>query len=182
MLREIILFIIVNVWFTGNLLAGQFGDFKNLDGHRGYWIGLGIGGNYFGITGSGNLSIALDDNIFSFRYSKSDEFQFNVEGHNDEPAIRMKEVAVLYGKYLKKNNSALIFSVGISYLKGINRGKNIEFKEYEKINISTLGIPLEFEFMLGFTQNIGMGLQGYYNLNKDKMFGGVIFKLNIGLF
>ena len=182
MLRAILLFIILNIGFSENLLAQQFKDFDNLDGNRSYWIGVGIGGNYFGITKSGNLSIAIDDNIFSFRYSKSDEFQFNVDGNYDEPAIGMKEFVVLYGKYLKKSNIALTFSTGISYLKGTNRGKNIEFNEYKKINISTLGLPLEFEFMIGFTQKIGIGLHGYYNLNKDNMFGGITFNLNVGLF
>ncbi len=78
MLRNLILIIILYLSFTGNLLAGQFEDFDCLDGHRGYWIGLGIGGDYFGITKTGNLSVAVDDNIFSFRYSRSNEFQFNV--------------------------------------------------------------------------------------------------------
>jgi len=182
MLREIVLFVILSITINGNLLAGQFEDFDDLDGHIGYWIGLGIGGNYFGVTKSVNLSIAIDDNIFSIRYSKSDEFQFNVEGHYDEPRIGLKEFAILYGKCLKKSIVALTFSTGISYLNGTNRGKNIEPKEYEKINISTLGMPLEFEFIIGFAQNVGIGLQGYYNLNKDKMFGGLIFKLNVGLF
>ena len=182
MVREVILFAILNLCFIGNSLAGQFEDFDNLDGHRGYWIGIGFGGNYFGITKSGNLSIAIDDNLFSIRYSKSNELRFSVEGDYYEPAIGIKEFAFLYGKYAKDNNILLTLSAGISYLKGVNRGKNIVFNEYEKLNISTIGIPLEFEFMIGFSQNIGISLLVYYNLNKDKMFGGLTFKLNVGLF
>ncbi len=176
------MFLTLLLSITEKPVAGQFEDFDNLDGHTGYWVGLGLGSNYFGVTISGNLNLALNENIFSVRYSKSDEFRFNVEGHYDEPAKRLNEFALLYGRYLKKDNSILSFSMGICYLNGINRGKNILFKEFEKLNISTLGLPLEMEFLLGFSNNIGASVFLYGNLNKEKIFGGVVFKLNIGSF
>ena len=182
MIQKLVLISILLFNSHGEIFAGQFEDFDNLDGHRGYWIGFGLGGNYFGPSVSGNFNLAINENIFSVRYTKSDEFQFNVEGHYDEPAKKLKEFALLYGRYLKKNNFVLTFSAGISYLNGVNRGRNIQFKEFEKVNISTFGVPLEMEMLFGFSKNIGISLFFYSNLNKDKIFGGVVFKLNAGSF
>jgi hypothetical protein len=182
MIKKIMLFSILLFNSQDEFLAGQFEDFDNLDGHRGFWIGIGLGGNYFGIAKSGKLNLALNESIFSLRYTKSDEFQFNVDGNYDEPAKKLNEFALLYGRYLKKDNFVLTFSTGICYLNGVNRGKNIMFKEFEKVNISTVGLPLEMEFLIGFSNNIGISVSFYGNLNKDKIFSGAVFKLNIGSF
>jgi len=182
MIKKLILILILLFSTVEKSFPGQFEDFDNLDSHTGYWIGFGFGSNYFGITISGNLNLALNENIFSVRYAKSDEFRFNVEGHYDEPARGLKEFVLLYGRYLKKDNFVLRLSTGISFLSGINRGRNIEYQEFERISISTLGLPLEGEFIIGFSKNIGISLLCYGNLNKDKTFGGVVFKLNAGLF
>ncbi len=174
--------LLINLFFFINISAGQSDKFDSLDGHRGYWLGLGIGGNYFGVTQSGNVTYALNENIFMIRYTKSNEFQFNVDGVYDKPEKNMKELAFMYGKYLKSNNTILSLAAGLSYLKGTNRGANIQYHEFETENISTFGIPIQLDFMLGFTNNVGIGIQLYGNINKDKSFTGVVFKINIGLF
>ncbi len=177
-----LLTLLLNICLYVNISAGQFDKFDSLDGHRGYWLGLGIGGNYFGLTKSGNLTYAINENIFMLRYTKSSELRFNVDGIYDEPEKKISEFALMYGRYLKSNNTILSLALGLSYLNGINRGKNIEFHDFETINISTFGLPIELDFMLGFSKNIGIGIQLYSNINKDKSFTGVIFKINIGLF
>ena len=180
--RKLVFIICLTFCFLHPSLGGETERFDNLDGHNGYWIGAGIGTNYFGVTKSVNISIALEQHIFSFRYAKSDEFQFNVEGIYDEPTLGMKEFSLLYGRYFKKDNFALTFSFGISYVHGINRGSHIEFRSFETHRISTMGVPLGFEFMIGLSENIGIALHCTGNLNTDKIFGGASAKINVGLF
>jgi hypothetical protein len=162
--------------------VGQTADFDDLDGHSGFWVGFGLGGNYFGVTKSMNVTFAREQHLFIVRYAKSDEVQFNVEGQYDKPTMGIKEFALMYGRYFKKDNFALTFSAGLSYLQGVYRGSNIQFRDYKALHISTIGIPLGFEFMVGLSDNVGIGVHCTGNLNTEKIFGGVNAKINVGLF
>ena len=59
------------------------------------------------------------------------------------------------------NNFVLSFSAGLSYLNGINRGKNIQFKEFEKAGMIASG------------KNSESGLVEIVELPKHPFFIGV---------
>ena len=150
---------------------------------NGYWVGLGVGGNYFGPTFCTNLSFTINQNLFSIKYSKSDEFNLSFSGYDfEEPYLTLKEFGVLYGRIYRKSFILLSALAGISYLKGINRGRNIQYNDYETINISTLGFAFEAEVMFEFTNFIGLGILYYGNINKKKTFTGGMLRLKFGWF
>jgi photosystem II stability/assembly factor-like uncharacterized protein len=148
--------------------------------HPSGWIILGVGSSHFGPALYMNFSYSYKNNIFTMRYLKADEFRFNVEGHYDQPALSCKEFGILYGRSYRKNNIILSLSAGVGYIKGIDRGKHIEYKEYEKVDISTFGMPFEagFRFEFGF---FGIGGSWYGNLNSKKSFSGGLFEISIGV-
>jgi len=154
----------------------------SLENKSSCWLALGIGNNYFGPNLSANLSYTFNQNLFTIKYSKSDEFRFGVENNFDEPSLEIKEYAILYGRTFRENILLFSVSAGVSYLKGVNRGKNIQYNNFEKVNISTIGFPFEAEAMFEFTNYFGIGILFYGNLNKEKVFGGVMLRLKIGWF
>lgn len=148
----------------------------------GFFIGVGIGTNYYGPTLCGNISYINNHHLFTIKYSKSDELRMGVENNFDEPTLYMSEIGILYGRYHKEKSLILKISAGISYLNGINRGSNIQENEYENINISTIGIPFETGVIIEFTDYFGIELLFYGNFNNEKTYTGGMFRLTIGRF
>jgi hypothetical protein len=145
------------------------------------WFGLGLGSNYFGPTFSFNISYARNNNIFTLRYLKADEFQFNVEGHYDQPTLAFKEVGLLYGRCFKKGPLALSISAGIGYVNAADRGTHIQYDDYQRVEISTFGVPFEagFRFEFGF---VGIGGSWYGNINPDRSTFGAMVQASFGTF
>jgi len=157
-------------------------DTKNTDVHQtAYWITLGVGSSHFGPCLYFSLSYAHKNNIFTVRYLKADEFRFNVEGHYDQPGLTLKELGILYGRSYRKSALVLSLSAGIGYVKGVDRGDHIQYKDYERVDISTFGVPFEatFRFELGI---VGIGGSWYGNVNPERINSGGIVQLSIGVF
>jgi len=181
-MKKITVITIIIILCTGYLFASGFGENDSTKNKISYWLGLGIGSNYFGPTLSMNLSFTVKHNLFMIKYSKSDEFRFGVENNFDEPPLTLKEIGILYGRYFRKNNLLLSASFGVSYLNGVNRGKNIQYNDFEKTNISTVGFPFEAEAMFEFTRYTGIGILFYGNINNKKLFTGGMLRIKIGYF
>jgi hypothetical protein len=146
-----------------------------------YWVGFGIGGNYFGPTICANLSYTINQNLITIKYASSEEFQFGVDNTNlDKPSIWLKEFGFLYGRCFRKDILLLSVSAGISYTNGIIRGQNIQDHYYEKRNISTFGFPIEAEAMFEVSDYVGVGLLFFVNLNKEKNFNGGMLRIKVG--
>lgn len=148
-----------------------------------YWISLGIGRSYFGPTLESSVSFAYKKNIFTIRYLKADEFRFNPGGADyDEPPLSFKEISMLFGRDYREKFVVLSLSAGIGYLRGIDRGRLIEYNNYEKINIASLGFSFEIKFRIEITDNIGIGGGWFGNLNSKKILSGGILELSLGKF
>ena len=174
--------IFFNLILSNLIFSQSFFSEDSLNNRNCYWIGLGLGGNYFGPNLSVIISYNNNHDLYSFKFSKSDEFNLGVENNFDNPYLTMKEYSFLYGKTLREKIILLGLSAGLSYLNGVNRGKQIENKEYEKVKINTVGIPFEAELMLEFSNIIGAGFIFYGNINKDKVITGVMFRIKFGSF
>lgn len=150
-----------------------------------YWISGGIGRSYFGPTFNGSISYSYNGNIFTARYLKADEFTWGDPGGgnvSEDPPLSMKEFGILYGRSDRTRNLVLSLSAGISYIDAVNRGRNIAEKEYEKVNIKTIGFPFEAHIRIEFTDFLGIGGSCFGDLNSKKSFVGGAFNLYIGKF
>jgi hypothetical protein len=146
-----------------------------------YWATFGIGSSRFGPCIFFSLSYGNKSNLFTLRYLTADEFKFNIEGHYDEPAQRLREVGFLYGRPYRKQALVLSLSAGLGYVKAVDRGKMISFNDYERVDISTLCLPFEAtcRFEVGF---IGIGGCWYGNINPKRSNSGAVFQLSLGIF
>ncbi|MEK9138620.1 MAG: fibronectin type III domain-containing protein, partial [Bacteroidota bacterium] len=80
------------------------------------WLSLGVGASYFGLTFGASFSYNYHNNVFTLRYLKADEFQFNVQGDYDNPALRFREIGFLYGRVHREDYLVLSLSVGMSLI------------------------------------------------------------------
>ena len=148
----------------------------------GGWLSAGIGGSHFGPCFYGSITYRYNNNLFTLRYFKADEFNFNVEGIYDEPTLSCKEIGFLYGMSYIKTNALLSFSTGIGYVDGTDRGSKInDYHQYEPINISTLGIPFEVKFQIKVIGPVGIGGAWFGNINSTKSYTGFILGISIGV-
>ncbi len=149
-----------------------------------YWLNAGIGKCYFGPTIKFGISYEYNQNIFSFRYLKADEFRFSVGGgyNFEEPPLKFYEIALLYGIPYRIHNMTLGFLAGIGYLNGIERGTLIQNRLYESIKISQLSLPIEAYFKIEPFNYFSLGITGFGNINSKKSFFGGMIELSIGNF
>jgi hypothetical protein len=128
-----------------------------------------------------SLSHANGSNLFTLRYLTADEFRFNVEGHYDEPAQRLRDVGFLYGRSCRKQALVLSLSAGLGYVSAVDRGKLIAYNDYESVNVSTLALPFEatFRFEFGF---VGIGGSWYGNINPKRSNSGAVSQLSVDVF
>jgi hypothetical protein len=148
----------------------------------GGWLSAGIGGSHFGPCFYGSITYRYNNNLFTVRYFKADELNFNVEGIYDEPTLSCKEIGFLYGMSYIKTNALLSFSAGIGYVSGTDRGNKInDYHQFESINISTLGVPFEAKFQIKILGPIGIGVAWFGNINSTKSYTGFIVGISIGV-
>lgn len=148
-----------------------------------YWLNAGIGKCYFGPTIKLGISYEYNQNIFSFRYLKADEFQFSTGGyHFEEPPLKFYEIAALYGYPYRIHNMTIGFLAGIGYINGTDRGSLIQNKLYVNIKISQLSIPIETYFKIEPFKYVSLGITGFGNINAKRSFFGGMIDLSIGNF
>lgn len=148
-----------------------------------YWLNAGIGKCYFGPTIKLGISYEYNQNIFSFRYLKADEFRFSTGGYNfEEPPLKFYEIAVLYGYPYRIHNMTIGFLAGIGYINGIERGTLIQNRLYESIKISQLSLPIEAYLKIEPLKYFSLGITGFGNINAKRSFFGGMIELSIGNF
>ncbi|MGE5400130.1 MAG: hypothetical protein ACM3S2_06985 [Ignavibacteriales bacterium] len=150
-----------------------------------FWVNGGIGGSYFGPTLNGSISYSHNENTFTIRYLKADEFTWGDPGGNkvsDYPPLSMKEIGILCGRSTRMQNMVISLSGGLSYLTAVNRGSRIEERLYEKQEIKAIGIPLELHVRIELTDFLGIGGSCFGNLNSSYSFIGGSLNLYIGKF
>lgn len=150
---------------------------SNLDN---YWLGVGLGKSQFP---SGMIALGYEftnkPTLLIARYTDNREL-FS----NNAPSIMAQEMALLYGIKTGKFR----FSTGISNVWGRNRGKYLSvigdpllYGEhlYESVRYSTVGLPAEIRFITS-TDDVGIGLTAFGNLNTKQSFVGLNLSLYVG--
>ena len=173
--------LLASVIFTYSGLAedkSQKDDVQTSEG----WLSAGIGGSHFGPCFYGSFTYRYNNNLFTIRYFKSDEFVFNVDGVYDKPFLTCKEIGVLYGIPIIKTNGLLSLLAGLGYVSGTDRGRKIDdYHQFESINISTLGIPFEAKLQIKIVGPVGLCGTWFGNINSTKSYTGFILGITIGV-
>lgn len=147
-----------------------------------YWVSFGFGKSYFGPTLYTGISYSFRENIISMRYLSSEEFRFSAGDHSfDNPTLKINEFGVLYGRSYRKESLVLSASAGIGFVSGTNRGNQLNYKEFEKIKISSVGLPFEANFRIDFFKYVGIGGAFFGNINSKKTFMGGLACIYIGI-
>ncbi len=144
------------------------------------WASLGIGTSYFGPTFRTALSYSIGNNVFTVRYLKGDELRFSVEGQYDQPALGFKELGILYGRISRKQFLLVGLSIGMGYVNGTDRGRQIEYGKYEPINISAFSFLLEATVLVDITNFLGIGGSVFGSLNSQKTYLGGTLNVYVG--
>jgi len=169
-------------YFISVLLALSFFAYSGFAEDKSQlWLNVGIGGSHFGPCFYSSIAYSHNNDIFTVRYFKADEFVFNVDGVYDKPFLTCKEFGILYGISYPKNINLLSFSAGIGYVSGTDRGNKITYHQFEPINISTLGIPFEAKFQFTVLGDLNIGGAWFGNINSAKPYTGFILKISVGV-
>ena len=148
----------------------------------GGWATAGVGACHFGTATNVSVSYGFDNNIVTARYIRTEEFLFSASDPIEvDPEMSFKEIGVLYGRAFKKEFLVLSMAAGVSSLSGVDRGKQIDYRRNERIDISGIGMPFEakFRFELGV---IGIGGSWFGNLNGKRSFSGGLIEIHFGVF
>ena len=149
--------------------------------HTAEWFSLGLGSGYFGPVLACGVSFAYDNNVLCLRYLKADELQFNVEGHDDEPSLALKEIDLLYGRTFTNKPLTLNISAGLGYVSAVDRGRLIQYQDFQRVEISTLGVPFDAGFRFEFGV-VAIGGSWYGNINAKRSTYGAMVQVHFGMF
>ena len=104
------------------------------------------------------------------------------------PNEQIYDLGILYGKFFDGGRVAYTVSAGLGYMGGTLRGKlnNVTHdflhtgSDYEEITLSTFGIPVEAEIMIGAVRNVNASVCTYGNLNMKHPYGGFLVSIRFG--
>jgi hypothetical protein len=147
-----------------------------------YWITLGLGGSsVFDNSASSVLAISAQKRhqLLSLRLVHNSEFlSFS------SPDERVWDVGLLYGGIARGRYGFMSLSGGISMVGGVRRGEFVKStgflsSEHKKDRFFTVGLPIEAQLFWTPSQNFGIGLYGFSNINKEETFTGVALAVQI---
>ncbi len=180
-MRDRICIILVVVLACTSLTAYAQESLQRERAHIAGWMTLGLGSSYFGPAFSFGVAYARGYDVFSLRYLKADEFQFGVEPFSDEPALELKEIGLMYGRLFKKKPLTLSISAGLGYVSAVDRGDFIQSGRYQRVEISTLGLPFEAGFRIEFGV-VAIGGAWYGNISAKRSSYGAMVQALFGAF
>ena len=174
-----ILAVIVFLYTSINLLAQE----KSVQTKA--WFSAGVGlGSFNSISGNFGTSLGLNLNYlrsgrsYKVRYVSVKDFNIDLYG-SSRPPESVWDIGALYGFERPRSKGSVIFSGGVSYVGGMKYIPG-DYDNYERNNISTIGLPLEAQFIWSFSSGLGLSTTLFGNINSEKSFGGVTLNLIFG--
>jgi len=132
-----------------------------------YWIHAGLGRSSLGSLGaSAGLGIQLNNLILSLRGTANAENYLEIFSGGDE----FFDVGLLVGIGARKQKVHASFSVGIARVTGSR------YISGERVDIDidpTIGFPIEVQLFHKAFRSSAIGLNFYWNINREKSFGGL---------
>lgn len=117
-------------------------------------------------------------------FSKAKEFQAPMyDVYNPIEYVRLTSVMV--GRYFVVKNICIFPAVGISAIKGVNRGKwigdpGVESYECETLPYNGIGIPFVLQINTNSSGLVGIGFQLFSNFYSNKNFWGISLLIKAG--
>jgi hypothetical protein len=157
------------------------------DNNNKLWGALGIGAYHVSSSEGFAFNIGVDNlknkNLWKLRLIC--DFEFNLFG--PEPQEQYYDIGLLCGKFTNTEIIRLSISGGLGVLGGVKRGAFLYSKPglfaadvFEKKFVFSPSIPVEIEFNVFPTENFGIGITGFANLNFENALVGFIIKLEFG--
>ena len=145
------------------------------------WFDLGIGGSNRGVTSQVSFSVQKGIHLITIRHIYNTEF--NIFGPS--PSETVWDISMLYGRSWKSKSAMVSISGGLGLVGGVRRGDYIcsdgwFSSKYQKCPFSTIGLPLDVQLIWMPFRFLGLGIQGFANLNSEKSFHGLVANLQIG--
>ncbi|MBN3035647.1 MAG: hypothetical protein JW861_08680 [Bacteroidales bacterium] len=146
-----------------------------------FWINVGMGVSSYGMAGGFSLSWQHKWHLFSFRGVSNEE----VSIFGPDPNESAGDFALVYGPVLKTKSGSLSVSTGISLVKGRERGELISHPswfeaEYELNSWQTFGFPFECDVFWTPLSFMGLGINGFANINNRQPYIGGLVSLQFG--
>jgi hypothetical protein len=136
------------------------------------WLGLGFGS---GARADGATGAAfMAEVVYQVR---AHHFAIRALGVIDpygESADEFGEFGLLYGRAAKRSWGHASIASGLA-ITGVS-----SCREASTSGCTTLGVPIMAEAALRFAPVLGVGVQGYANLNTKSVYGGVALFLQLG--
>ena len=175
-------------------LYGQ--DTSSVTKEHHYWAnaGLGLGlfrqsdGDIVGLGGGIGLSYRIRNRIISLRYVHIEEITI----FGPSPSESVSDLGALYGIITKGKYGFASLSGGISFVRGVRRGKLLSSgggwgwswfgssETYEELTFHTFGIPIEAQLFWTPLSFLGIGIYAAGNLNSQRSFAAVLLCLQLG--
>ena len=149
------------------------------------WFGAGVGlGSFTSIDGNFGTSLGLSlnhlrsDRSYKVRFVRVKDLDLDLFGTSPPPES-VWDIGILYGFARPRGKGSIIFSGGVSYVGGMKYLTD-DYDNYKEIDISTIGLPLEAQFVRSFSSGLGLSTTLFGNINSENSFGGVTLNLIFG--
>lgn len=175
--RVLCCILIAHVLFSGATNAQNNPDSTHIPN---YWFNVGLGASTSGISlGTGFSHQVGSSGHISVRLTYNAELSLFVS-----PGKSVLDFGILSGRCVKMSNGFATISTGISFVDGVNRGELLSSdwfsSEYEKIHFSTIGIPFEGQLFWAASDEFGIGVYVFANINPEKSFYGALVCIRVG--
>ncbi|HQO10646.1 MAG TPA: hypothetical protein PLK90_11105 [Clostridiales bacterium] len=169
------------------IVSLQAQDSMFISSDRQTWLGIGPGlgsinsaahqSTVFGM----NFNHASSGYIYKARYLYLHEIVMNIMG-DPPPADDVWETGLLFGFSSRKEDTIVSLSAGISHVGGVRHEfvNLLSGYKYDKIDISTVGLPVEAQAVFSFSQSVGMSVILFGDFNSENKIFGAQFCLIIG--
>lgn len=142
-------------------------------------VSAGFGASTMTFAGIASITYDLGNIFFGLR---ADEV-FDASDMRED--IRADEYAIIFGMSMNYQLGHLGFGTGISNVKDFSPGTPITFGgshivRYEKIEHSTIGLPIHFEAFFTPVRFFGIGVILFANINSSQSFGGFCLCIQFG--
>ena len=146
-------------------------------------VGAGAGMGLLGVTWDANLLYQNENNLIAMRYLTSREVNFEIAFAGNpgfsRPLESTWEMDALIGKKVSDKSLTASIMGGLSVIGGTIRGKFLSppdllssYNEYEHLNQTTFGIPIEGRLAFTPLENFDLGVSAILNLNSKKTLKG----------
>ncbi len=146
-----------------------------------YWVNAGFGAASTGIGAGASISVPAGRTLFTLRVAYTEEFKII----GPSPKENAWDIGFLAGYLAENENGILSGSAGLSLVSVQRRGEflgssGMFSSDYSSDIRTTVGIPLEIQLIWTPIEFLGIGIDGFGNLNPEKSYAGVMLMLRVG--